>query len=108
MQKSPTSGPTKQLITNSGKYKITIGSYAAEWIALTPTGSVATELGVLTRRKLQAQFSLAIEGVTPFVQLYNEYKSKKLPTQDVMKDFLRESGVDEELLQECVDITSVR
>src|ERR1039457_4533928 len=25
MQKSPTSGPTKQLITNSGKYKITTG-----------------------------------------------------------------------------------
>ncbi len=43
MQKSATSGPTKQLITNSGKYKITTGSYAAEWIALTPTGSVATE-----------------------------------------------------------------
>jgi len=103
MQKSPTSGPTKQLITNSGKYKITTGSYAAEWIALTPTGSVATEPGALTRRKLQAQFSLAIEGVTPFAQLYGEYKSKKLPSQDVMKDFLREGGVDEELLQECVD-----
>ena len=103
MQKSPTSGPTKQLITNSGKYKITTGSYAAEWIALTPTGSVATEPGVVTRRKLQAQFSLAIEGVTPFAQLYAECKSRKLPSQDVMKDFLREAGVEEELLQECVD-----
>jgi hypothetical protein len=103
MQKSPTSGPTKQLITNSGKYKITTGSYAAEWLALTPTGSTATEPGPLSKRKLQAQFSLAIEGVEPFAQLYTEYKSKKLPTQDVMKDFLREAGVDEQLLQECVD-----
>ncbi len=103
MQKSPTSGPTKQLITNSGKYKITTGSYAAEWIALTPTGSVATEPGALTKPKLQAQFSLAIEGVTPFAQLYGEYKNKKLPSQEVMKDFLREAGVDEDLLQECVD-----
>ena len=103
MQKSPTSGPTKQLITNSGKYKITTGSYAAEWLALTPTGSTATEPGPLSKRKLQAQFSLAIEGVGPFAQLYAEYKSKKLPTQEVMKDFLREAGVDEQLLQECVD-----
>lgn len=103
MQKSPTSGPTKQLITNSGKYKITTGSYVAEWLALTPTGSTATEPGPLSKRKLQAQFSLAIEGVEPFAQLYTEYKSKKLPTQEVMKDFLREAGVDEQLLQECVD-----
>lgn len=86
MQKSPTSGPTKQLITNSVKYKITTGSYVAEWLALTPTGSIATEPGALSRRKLQAQFSLAIEGVEPFAQLYTEYKSKKLPTQEVMKD----------------------
>jgi hypothetical protein len=103
MQKSPTSGPTKQLITNSGKYKITTGSYAADWIALTPTGTVATEPGVLSKRKLKAQFALAIEGVAPFAQLYTEYKSKKLPSQEVMKDFLRESGVEEEVLQECVD-----
>ncbi len=59
--------------------------------------------GILTRRRLQAQFSLAIEGVTPFADLYREYESKKLPSQDVMKDFLREGGVGEELLQECVD-----
>jgi hypothetical protein len=103
MQKSPTSGPTKQLITNSGKYKITTGSYAAEWIALTPTGLVATEPGPPTKRKVQAQFSLAIEGVSPFAQLYAEYKNKKLPSQEVMKDFLRDNGVDEGLLQECVD-----
>jgi hypothetical protein len=103
MQKSPTSGPTKQLITNSGKYKITTGSYAADWIALTPTGSVATEPGTVTKRKLEAQFSLAIRGVAPFAQLYDEYKSKKLPSQEVMKDFLRENGVGDELLQECVD-----
>jgi hypothetical protein len=104
MEKSPTSGATKQLITNSGKYKITTGSYAAEWLALTPTGSTATELGQLTKVKLEAQFSLAVQGVAPFDALYEEYKSKKLPSQEVMKDFLSESGITGELLQECVDI----
>ncbi|HEY6340438.1 MAG TPA: hypothetical protein VIY49_03010 [Bryobacteraceae bacterium] len=86
MQKSPNSGATKMLITNSGKYGITTGSHAAEWLALTPAGSTGTEPGPLSRGKLQAQFSLAIEGVGPFAQLYTEYKSKKLPTQEVMKD----------------------
>jgi hypothetical protein len=103
MQKSPTSGPTKQLITNSGKYKITTGSYAADWLSLTPKGAIASASGELTKSKLQAQFSLAITGIAPFSGLYEEYKDKKVPSQEVMKDFLRDSGVPDDLVQECVD-----
>ena len=68
MQKSPTSSAAMMLITNSGKYKITTGSYSAEWLALTPTGSIATEPGAITDAKLQAQFSLAIQGVATLCQ----------------------------------------
>jgi hypothetical protein len=103
MVKSPTSGPTKMLITNSGKYKITTGSYSAEWLSLTPTGAIATAPGKLTRSKLQAQFALAIGGVPPFSKLHEEYKGKKLPSQEVMKDFLGDNGVADDLIQECVD-----
>src|SRR5260370_4786085 len=42
MQKSPTSSVTKMLITNSGKYGVTTGSYAAEWLELTQAGAVAS------------------------------------------------------------------
>jgi hypothetical protein len=103
INKSPNSGPTKQLITNSGKYKLTTGSYAAEWLALTPEGSVATGPSPLTKEKLRAQFALAVKGIEPFFKLYDEYRGKKLPSHDVMKDLLRDSGVNEDLLQECVD-----
>ena len=103
INKSPNSGPTKQAITNSGKYKLTTGSYAAEWLALTAEGSVATVPGPLTKEKLRAQFALAVKGIEPFFKLYDENRGKKLPSHDVMKDLLRDSGVNEDLLQECVD-----
>jgi hypothetical protein len=103
MDKSPTSSSTKMLITNSGKYGITTGSYAAEWLSLTDTGSLASSPGPPTKGKFKAQFQLAIEGIPPFSVLYTEYRSKKLPSHDVMKDVLRDHKVPDELLQECVD-----
>ena len=103
MDKSPTSSGTKMLITNSGKYGITTGSYAAEWLSLTERGSLASAPGPLTKGRLKARFQLAIEGVTPFSALYTEYRGKKLPSHDVMKDVLKDQRIPEELLQECVD-----
>jgi hypothetical protein len=91
------------LITNSGKYRITNGSYAAEWLELTELGARASVPGAVTRDKIQAQFQLAIEGVKPFNILYNEYVGKKLPGQDVMKDVLSDRHLPEDVLQECVD-----
>jgi hypothetical protein len=90
MQRSATSSATFALITNSGKYGITTGSYAAEWLELTPLGSKATAPGDLGREKLSARFKLAIEDVQPFNHLYLEYRGKKLPSQEVMKYALAE------------------
>ena len=38
MKKSPESGSSRQLITNSNKYGLTTGSYKAEHLELTPDG----------------------------------------------------------------------
>jgi len=103
MDKSPTSSSTHMLITNSGKYGITTGSYAAEWLSLTDIGTLASSPGPLTKRKFKAQSQLAIEGIKPFNALYTEYRGKKLPSHDVMKDLLRDHKIPDELLQECVD-----
>jgi hypothetical protein len=103
MQKSPTSSATKMLITNSGKYGITSGSYAAEWLELTDVGAIATAPGSLTPQKLSAQFQLAIERITPFSVLYRGYKGKRLPSREVMKDLLAENGIAADTLPECVD-----
>src|SRR5205809_1191680 len=64
--KSPDSGPSRQLVTNSSKYGLTKGSYKAEYIELTPEGRTATSSEVQPQEQLRARFKLAIEGVAPF------------------------------------------
>jgi hypothetical protein len=103
MKISPTSSGTIMLITNSGKYGITKGSYAAEWLELTPDGNLASGPETPIREKLKAKFRLAIEGVKPFNALYEEYEGKKLPAQAVVKDFLQSAKVEVENFDECID-----
>jgi hypothetical protein len=103
MTVSPTSSSTIILITNSGKYGITKGSYVAEWLELTSDGKLASGSDVPTRDKLKARFRLAIEGVKPFNVLYEEHKGRKLPAQAVIKDFLQSANVDVENFDECID-----
>ncbi len=103
MDKSPNSGATKMMITNSGKYGITTGSYSAEYLELTQKGSLVVNDSLDERQRTQASFDLAIDGVAPFKLLYDHYKDKRLPERDVIKDFLRNSGTSVPDLDECVD-----
>jgi hypothetical protein len=102
---SPTSSLARQLITNSGKYGITTGSYATEWIALTPDGNIACNPTASSRDRLAAAFRLAIQGVAPFKSVFEEYVSKRLVAKEVMYDFLNDKP---ELKvtdnAECVDL----
>lgn len=107
MDKSPNSGPTKMMITNSGKYGITKGSYAAEFLELTARGRVVVDPTGARRERRQASFDLAIDGVIPFKLLYEHYKDKRLPEREVMKDFLNDSEVDVPDPDECVDTFTV-
>ena len=43
INKSPDSGPSRMLVTNSSKYGLTMGGYQADYIELTPKGRVATD-----------------------------------------------------------------
>jgi len=104
MDKSPTSGPTRQMITNSGKYGLTTGSYNAEWLELTDLGKLASNPSAHPRPKLKARITLAVESIPPFDFLYNEYKGKKLPTHEVLKDVLIEGNFGIEDLAECIDL----
>lgn len=107
IDKSPNSGATKMMITNSGKYGITTGSYSADYLELTQKGSEAVNNSLGMRQKTQASFDLAIEGVAPFKLLYDHYKGKRLPERDVIKDFLRDSDKAVPDLDECVDTFTV-
>jgi len=107
LKKSPDSGPSRQLITNSAKYGLTVGSYSAEELALTPEGlqAVGDDQSVATRAR--ARFKLAIEGNEIFKRLYETYLGNRLPAQAVLADKAREFGVPEDDLAECIETFTV-
>lgn len=103
MGKSTTSSGTRMMITNSSKYGITTGSYTSEYFELTPTGAIVVNPNKPERDRRQATFELGVLGVAPFKVLYEHYKGKRLPDRDVIKDVLRDSGMQVPDLDECVD-----
>lgn len=103
MDRSPNSSATKMMITNSGKYGITTGSYSAEFLELTDVGRSVVDTTKPENERRSASFDLAIKGVDPFQQLYAQYLDKRLPEKEIMKDVLRDSSLDIHDLDECVD-----
>jgi hypothetical protein len=103
LKKSPDSGPSRQLVTNSARYGLTTGSYAAEHLELTPKGNVATNPEGDAREKLRARFDLAISSVPAFKALYDKFAGNKLPAKPVMHDVLREAEIPEADAAECAD-----
>lgn len=101
--KSPDSGHSRQLITNSGKYGLTTGGYTAEYLELTPDGKLATGAEVPPGEKLQARFRLAIEQVGPFNALYDSQVGSRLPANSVLEDLAKENGVPQSDVAECVE-----
>jgi hypothetical protein len=95
------------MITNSGKYNLTNGSYAAEYLELTDKGKIVVDSQKSARERRQASFDLAIDGIPPFKLLYDHYKSKRLPEREVMKDVLSDSNIEVPDPDECVDTFTV-
>ena len=104
MNSSPTSSSTQILITSSGKYGITKGSFIAEHLELTDKGKLATDKNASPRDVTRARYDLAVSGIRPFDVLYNRYKGKKLPSHDVMRDTLAEADLEITDDKECIDL----
>lgn len=107
LERSASSSATHMMITNSGKYGITTGSYAAEFFELTEKGRIVVDSTQQPRLRRMSAFELAIEGVAPFKVLYERYKGKRLPEHEIMKDTLQDSALDVPDLDECVDTFTV-
>jgi hypothetical protein len=88
LKRSPDSGPSRQAVTNSARYGLTVGSYKAEMLKLTDDGFTAVSPEASPRERARAQFRLAIDGTSAFKALYERFSNNKLPTQQVMKDAL--------------------
>lgn len=100
---SPTARATQALITSSGQYGLTKGSYAAEHLELTSQGKLASDRATPARTKARVQFELAVRGIAPFSVLYEKYRGKKLPSHDVMRDVLKEAELAVSDEKECID-----
>lgn len=98
-----TTGTTRQMITDSGKYGITQGSYSADYLELTESGQLACDDLVSKRQKTEASFKLAIQDIEPFRILYDSFKDKRVPANEVLIDKLKESNVDATDFEECVE-----
>jgi hypothetical protein len=107
MGKSPESGPSRQLITNSARYGLTTGSHAAEYLELTAAGRAATNPDAEGVEKTRARFQLAIESIPPFKALYENYKNKKLPSAAVMRDVLREQSLPDDQIPEAIETFTI-
>jgi len=103
MNRSPESGTSRQLITNSSQYGLTTGSYTAEYLELTPTGALASGVEANERAQVAARLQLAIEQVEPFQNLYEAFKDNRLPANSILRDHAIENGMSEDHADECVE-----
>jgi len=101
--KSPKSGRSNNITTQSNFYGLTTGSYAAEHVQLTENGELATNPDKPEEVKQETRFLLAIEGIKVFKSLYEQFKDSRLPDQSVLRDFLKERRVAEKYVNEGVD-----
>lgn len=103
--RSPESGPSRQLVTNSSRYGLTEGGYQAETLTLTEDGLKAASPESSPRERARAQFRLAIGKIEPFNALYERFAGSKLPAQQVMRDFLiGDHAMSEEDAKEAVEL----
>lgn len=103
LQKSPESGPSRQLITNSNKYGLIKGGYAADQLELTTDGIKALDEDSPVREQIKSKIQLAIEQIEPFARLYGKFSGNKLPARAALVDATKEFDVPTELAEEAVD-----
>jgi hypothetical protein len=103
MKKSPESSRSRELITNSGKYGLTSGSYQSEKLELTKEGALATSDEASLHERTRARFQLAVVAIEPFNAVYQKLVNNKLPSKAVLADMMRDAGVPDEHVEEAVD-----
>lgn len=102
--KSPDSGPSRTLITNSNKYGIVKGGYQAEQLELTPEALKAFGESSSDHDKAEAKIQLAILNVPPLKILYEKFSGNKMPVKTVLADTLKENEIDDKVINTLVDI----
>lgn len=92
---------TKDLITASSRYGITVGSHAAPELKLTDEGAKAVAPAASLERD-SARIKLAITNIEPFNKVFEKFRGGKMPAVEAMRDSL--DDMNEGDRAPCVDI----
>jgi predicted nucleotide-binding protein len=102
---SPSSSNFRVLLSSAYKYGLTDGTEKAEIIALTPTGSDATQSVDQTKR-LRALRSAALAPAI-FGAFFRDYANKRLPSPEMLPKILKSQyNVPPDLSAECAQLIS--
>lgn len=93
---------TRNLITNSNKYGLTEGSYAAPTLKLTPKGTIAVDPKAKRIDQMKARFALAISDVSEFSALFEKRKGNNMPAPEMLHDDLQQVDVGDR--KPCADV----
>lgn len=93
--RSPSSGPSRNIVSNSSKYGLILGDYNASSLSITEEGRTALAVEQFPRKAIKTQFQLAIGQFEPFNNLYEKLQDQRIPTDEVLKDAFGDAGVDD-------------
>ncbi len=96
LNRSPDSGPSQVLVTNTEKYGLAVRKQPGDFLSLTDSGRAALSTDGDSQEVLAIRFSLAIEQFGPFSTIYDKMKGKAFQEGPVLKDELVKAGVAED------------
>lgn len=104
LNKSPESGPSRQMVVSAGRYGLIKGGVQSETLQLTPDGDVATSTDVSARESQRSRIKLAIDTTDIFRKLYEQLQGQKLPSPAIIEDAVVSLGLPEHNKKECVEL----
>lgn len=103
IDKSPDSGPSRALVTNSGKYGLTRGGYQAEELEPTPLAIRIFNESNSPRDREKAKIESAVTSIGPFNGVYEALIGNKLPATSVIEDRIKAFEVSPDVATEAVN-----
>jgi hypothetical protein len=104
LNRSPESGPSRQLVVSAGRYGLVRGGVQSEQLQLTEDGHLATDGDVSERVRARARMKLSIETTEIFKSLYERLSGQKLPSPAILEDTVVELGLPAQHKKECVEL----
>lgn len=105
MGRRPSSSTSRQLVSSSQRYGLTLGNYSSEYLELADEGEVAcSENWRFDGESLRTVFDVAIARTPVFNSLYDQLKNRRIPTDLVLADLFAQEGIDQGDCEEAAKV----